>query len=174
MRLISMVIIVSIFLTITGLLWNMPQNADAAFGPFFNLNTGTTSITADPGTISLGGTTKVIICTGNTPRDVMPLSLISPSGILYQGKLEVFEVFANQCFGFDIGGTSSDFVGVTSLSEPGNWVATFKDMQNGNEFTVDFGVSFFVIPESAIGAIALTGTSLAVLGGYVLIAKKRK
>ena len=152
----------------------MPQNADAAFGPFFNLNTGTTIATANPGTVPLGGSTDVIICTGETERDIVPSSLVSPSGTSYPPKLEGFHLEKNQCMGFVIGGPNSDYPDIRGLSEPGNWVAFFEDTLNGNEFVADFGVSFFVIPESAIGAIALTGTSLAVLGGYgyVLASKK--
>src|SRR5437867_13453037 len=155
-----------------NLVLNIPQNANAAFGPFPNPVPGTTSVTANPGTVSFGGSTQVIVCTDDTPRTIFPDSLVSPSGVHYSPKGGGYQLQANECMSFFIGGSDTEFPRVASLSEPGTWVAFFQSGP-GNNIFVDFGVSFFVIPESVIGAIALTGTSLAVLGGYVLVAKKR-
>ncbi len=65
-----------------------------------------------------------------------------------------------------------------ALSVPGDWgmQATFCDSDDrctANDKVAIKAVSFFVLPESAIGTIALVGASISTLGGYMFL-KGRK
>ncbi len=55
-----------------------------------------------------------------------------------------------------------------SLNQVGTWTLEVNT-NPGNQYRADFAVSIFVIPESIIGAIAVAGASLAVLGGYSVL-----
>lgn len=50
--------------------------------------------------------------------------------------------------------------------QPGQWTVT-ADFGNGQSITKTLNISFNVIPESAFGVLALLGSSLAALGGFV-------
>jgi hypothetical protein len=71
---------------------------------------------------------------------------------------------------FDI---SAESCGVALPLQAGPW-AFISDVQGFDKQVVAFfDVSFFVLPESPIGAVALMGSSLAVLGGFLYYRQHR-
>ena len=53
-----------------------------------------------------------------------------------------------------------------SLDQPGQWTLEVEFTKFGHVIK-NFDCSFFVLPESPIGALAMIGSSLALLGGFV-------
>jgi|GEM_PF-5264453 len=64
----------------------------------------------------------------------------------------------------EYGAKSSEFS--FSLDQPGQWTLEVEFTKFGRVIK-NFDCSFFVLPESPIGALAMIGSSLALLGGFV-------
>jgi hypothetical protein len=71
---------------------------------------------------------------------------------------------------FDI---SSDSCGVTLPLQAGPWSFTSDVLGFSEPVVAFFDVSFFVLPESPVGPIALLSSSLALLGGFVYFRHRR-
>lgn len=67
--------------------------------------------------------------------------------------------------------SSNDGISGTSDSE-GNESSDNNDQNNEDQSVPDDGDSFFVLPESPVGAIAMTLTSIGVLGGFLYIRQR--
>ena len=99
-----------------------------------------------------------------------PAKFQGPSGDNYVCDDIDYPVLIPSGSTFDISGESC---GVTLPLQAGPW-AFLSDVQGSSEQIVAFfDVSFFVLPESPIGAVALMGTSLAVLGGFLYFRQHR-
>lgn len=89
--------------------------------------------------------------------------LVDPSGNPFSTNTNVGTILnPRECATWDI---PDDFATINSV---GTWVLEVNT-NPGNPHRGDFAVSLFVIPESIIGAIAVAGASLAVLGGYSVL-----
>jgi hypothetical protein len=71
---------------------------------------------------------------------------------------------------FDI---SAESCGISLPLQAGPWAFISDVLGLGEPVVAFFDVSFFVLPESPIGAIALMGSSLAVLGGFLFFRQHR-
>ena len=99
-----------------------------------------------------------------------PAKFQGPSGDNYVCDDIDYPVLIPSGSTFDMSGESC---GVTLPLQAGPW-AFLSDVQGSSEQIVAFfDVSFFVLPESPIGAVALMGTSLAVLGGFLYFRQHR-
>ena len=59
------------------------------------------------------------------------------------------------------------------MDQPGTWVWKWRTIDPDVVATIYLNASFFVVPESAIGTIGLSLASLAALGSYVFIKRRR-
>lgn len=82
------------------------------------------------------------------------------------------DISANTCETIEPG-SNTQFPGnaFSGFDMAGTWVFA-ANVQGGNTFLYEFVVSFLVVPEAAIGAVAIIGSSIAVLGAYAVLRKR--
>jgi hypothetical protein len=92
-----------------------------------------------------------------------PARFQDPSGNSHDCTLIDYPVLITSGSTFDI---SSDSCGVALPLQAGPWSFTSDVLGFSEPVVAFFDVSFFVLPESPVGVIALLGSSLAILGGF--------
>jgi secreted protein with Ig-like and vWFA domain len=66
----------------------------------------------------------------------------------------------------------NDFVLSTGFNKVGDW--TVVDTNPGKSYMYEFTVTFMVIPESVIGALAVVLPSMGAFAGYKVLRSKSK
>ena len=121
-------------------------------------------LTIDPDVLPTPSDTAIAeFCAGVTDLTITEAKIIDPLGTEYNTAVNLGVVSAGDCVTWDI---PTDF-GIASLTPIGSW-SMVVDTTEGNPVIEDFIVTFFVLPESVIGAIAMIGASIAILGVYML------
>ncbi len=108
------------------------------------------------GVVTLGQEIKAVATTSNNNIVDVTFRWIAPNTIVADETVAQFHSPAEDIF---------------APGEPGSWIVQ-ADFGNGVVLTEDMNVPFMVLPESAIGNLALIGSSLAALGGYYLVTKR--
>lgn len=125
----------------------------------------------NPDTISLNGSTTATLCAGTTGYTITTVELVDPNNNTYASSANVgLTLNPGDCVTWTI---PDDFSGLSAINQVGTWVLEINT-NPGNQQRAEFAVSLFVIPENMIGAIAITGTSLAVFSGYLTLRKKNE
>ena len=119
------------------------------------------TITADPTNVPLGGSTTITLCVDND-TDVNEIVIVDPTGTILEIKPVSVNIPAGGCADW----TVPDAFDTVTLNQAGPWSFAVNTEQ-GIPLYVDFQVSFFVLPEAAIGAIAIVGSMVAVFGAYM-------
>jgi hypothetical protein len=136
---------------ISSILLGMSNHAYADYGLSINpdlLPTPTSTATAS-------------LCAGVIPLTITGVEIMHESGASYTSMVNVgTTINPGECALWDI---PNDF-GLSSL-DLGGWVLRVDTDPSGT-LVDDFSVLFFVVPESIIGAVAVIGSSLAVLAVY--------
>ena len=123
-------------------------------------------LTITPDTLMPSDTATAELCADITSLTITDAYLVDPTGATYTTTVNIGdELEAGECALWDV----PDDFGATLTA--GSWVLAI-DTEEGNPIFIDFAVSFFVLPESAIGAIAVIGASIAVFGGYIFHKRK--
>ncbi|GIU70755.1 MAG: hypothetical protein KatS3mg003_0234 [Candidatus Nitrosocaldaceae archaeon] len=130
--------------------------------PFAN---AANTINADPSDVPLNGTTDITLCVDND-TDVNSIGIIDPDGTILEQKSVSIPIVGGDCYTW----TVPDAFDAVTLNQPGPW-SFFVNTEQGIPIYSDFQVSFFVLPETAIGAIGAVGAMVAALGMYTM--KKR-
>jgi hypothetical protein len=167
MRSLFVVVMISLFLPYANL---MPY-ASAHGTLTDNPTPAVDSITATPDTVVPGGEVLIIIC-ASSEHDIIVINssgedppalgsqplMLTPDGsfVLESAHTYPFTISAGKCHGWS---TDTDFVGLVMTAGAYGF---FADTNIG-ELLVFFDVSFFVLPESPIGAVAIIGSSLGAL-----------
>ncbi len=120
----------------------------------------------NPDTVSLGSSTTASLCAGTTGFTITSVDLVDPGGTTFSTTINAGTTLnPGNCVTWNI---PADFPTLGALNSVGTWVLEVNT-DPGNQQRTDFTVSLFVIPESIMGAIAVAGASLAVLGGYSVL-----
>lgn len=122
---------------------------------------GAAYIIVNPDTINVNQDTDFKVCAGNTPIHVIDAMITNPAGDSFFDVFGEIDIPTNICQKWDV---SDDFEGL-SIDMPGTYLVDVNT--DSSDFSSEFGVSFFVIPESPIGVAALMGSSLAAFGGFM-------
>ncbi len=161
-------------LAILGMFIAMPINNSYAD----HLN----GVVAEPGAISPGDTTDIEVHTdeGVFLIAINTWTVAEPDGDIC--KYEDLPVFVNQDeaeieatypddFEIDVAGGN----GVCDTNTIGQYITEVGVLTKAGPgiFSDDWEVSFFVVPETVLGAIAVVGSSIAVLGAFMAF-KNRK
>ena len=125
------------------------------------------TITADPSNVPLNGSTDVTLCVDNDTTATQIL-IVDPDGNILETKVINVPIPGGSCYTWTV---PDVFDTVTALDTPGPW-SFGVNIEEGIPFYIDFQVSFFVLPEAAIGAIASIGAALAVFGAYIRMKKR--
>ena len=123
------------------------------------------STKSTPDSILLGGTTAVELCAGSTGLTVTSVSLFGPTGAFIASSTLLPFIATNTCTTWDVPG---DFVGSPAIGSIGGWAVAIDTLE-GNTLFADFEVSFFVLPESPIGTLAIIGSSLGAMATFAVI-----
>jgi hypothetical protein len=140
-------------------------SALAVKAPLASANSGLT-VTDD--TIGIGDSTTAELCAGDTALDVTFVGLFDPTDTLVATSAILPSIAANTCASWSVPGDFDPAVVLTA----GSWFVAVDTAQGGPIFT-DFEVTFFVLPESPVGVVAILGSSLAALGAFAGIRKFR-
>ncbi len=121
---------------------------------------------------NLGGQGDIFICIVSTQRQITDIKLIDPASTFhnYVGSPSLpitLPQGGNQCLNL----RASDFGLSSGFNQVGDWVVV-ADTNPGKSFIYEFAVTFQVIPESVIGALAVVGTPIATFAGYKLLRKR--
>jgi len=121
---------------------------------------------------NLGAQGNLYICV-SVDRTITNIYLVDPANNFhnYSGPLPLpITIPANNCLYLE----ANDFVGLAAgFDQVGNW-ALLADIQGGFSFLYEFVVTFQVIPESIIGALAVTLPSIGALAGYRVLKSRSK
>jgi hypothetical protein len=142
---------------------------------------------ADAGVINLGQTTKLTqhldTCNGLTGT-MTQLKVTEPDGdvCVATGLPDAIptpsgELTKTYPTDFTIDTANSNGDGACNTQNVGQYIAqSTVDVDGGavKTTTATFETNFFVLPESPIGVAALMGSSLAVLGGFMVFSRKRR
>lgn len=121
-------------------------------------------LTVNPDTVALNGSATAELCAGTTSLTITGVELVDPSGTSHTSAVNVGTTLsAGDCATWNVPGDFS-----TALNAVGTWVLKINTDPE-NLHTSEFNVSLFVVPESILGIIAVTGTSLAALAGYITL-----
>jgi hypothetical protein len=119
---------------------------------------------------SLGEQGELYICV-SVERTITNIYLVDPANIFhsYSGSPPLpITIPADNCLKLD----TTDF-GLAGFNQVGNWVLV-ADAQDGFPFLYEFTVTFMVIPESIIGALAVVLPSIGAFAGYKVLRGKSK
>jgi len=123
---------------------------------------------------NLGQQGDIYVCIVSTPRQITDIKLVDPDNTFYNyvgaPALPItLPSGGNQCLHL----TASDFGLNTGFNKVGDWVVVV-DTIPGMTFTYEFTVTFMVIPESVIGALAVVLPSIGAFAGYKVLRSKSK
>jgi hypothetical protein len=99
-----------------------------------------------------------------------PAGFQAPSGDNYLCTEIEYPVLVPSGSTFDV---SAESCGVPFPMASGPWVFLSDVVGVEKPVIAFFDVSFFVLPESPVGVVAMTGSSLAVLGGFFYFRQRR-
>lgn len=125
-------------------------------------------LVVDPGVLTTGQSAQIKFCTTRIGVDIIDAEVADPSGALFSDRFDEINVPAGQCF---IWNTDDDFPGFSTNQAGGYLARLYTD--DGGLLVINFAVGFFVVPESPIGVLAMTLSSLAALGGFAYFRKAR-
>ena len=121
-----------------------------------------------PSTINKAGdNTAIRLCAGSHKLHVTDAEITDPTGASFFDAFGEFDMAANQCVTWN---TGIDFPGF-STNELGTYAVQIST--DRGIFASDFSVPLFMIPESPIGIIALMGSFLAALGGFIVLRRRQ-
>lgn len=127
-------------------------------------------LTVNPDTLSINGTATAELCGGTTAFTITGVELVDPTGTAHSSSVNVGTTLnAGDCVTWNI----PDDFSSTTLNAIGTWVLKINT-DPGNQFTDEFNVSIFVVPESILGAIAVASASLITFAGYTVLGRIRR
>ena len=128
------------------------------------------SVTALNSPYSLGDTGLFEICV-DADTTINQISLIRPDGsTAFSTPVgTIVDIPAGSCATIDPG----DY-GFSGFDQVGDWWIFAANAEGGNPFLHEFTVTFQVIPESIIGALAVVLPSIGAFAGYKVLRGKSK
>jgi hypothetical protein len=125
---------------------------------------------------NLGQQGDIYVCIVSTTRQITDIKLIDPTNTFhnYVGSpalpITLPSSDGKQCLHL----TASDFEGLNAgFDKVGDWVVVV-DTNPGKSFIFEFVVTFQVVPESVIGALAVVLPSIGAFAGYKVLRSKSK
>mgnify|MGYP001146186749 CR=1 FL=1 len=123
---------------------------------------------------NLGQQGDIYVCIVSTTRQITDIKLIDPTNTFhnYVGAPSLpitLPQGGNQCLHL----TASDFGLNSGFNQVGDWLVVV-DTNPGNSLIFEFAVTFQVVPESVIGALAVALPSIGAFGGYSLLRNRNK
>jgi hypothetical protein len=124
---------------------------------------------------NLGQQGDIYVCIVSTTRQITDIKLVDPDNTFhnYVGAPPALPITlpsgGNQCLHL----TASDFGLNTGFNKVGDW-AVVVDTNPGKTLIFDFAVTFQVVPESVIGALAVVLPSMGAFAGYKVLRSKSK
>jgi len=119
---------------------------------------------------NIGALGELYICV-SVDRTITNIYLVDPANIFhsYSGSPPLpITIPADHCLKLD----TTDF-GLAGFDQVGNWVL-LADTQDGFPFLYEFTVTFMVIPESVIGALAVVLPSIGAFAGYSVLRSRNR
>lgn len=131
-------------------------------------------------TVVLGGDVSVRSFTERADVEAVKVELVDPSQVVRETRLETVasdpHEHPGQCG--DFGNCVEYFTLFEAIvDEKGYWTArvTFLDSEGNPIAEIQKAVyvdSLFVLPESPVGVVALVASSLAILGGFIIVKRR--
>jgi len=123
----------------------------------------TSSITAIGAPYSIGNTGQFQICVDNA-KTLNLAFLVDPNGNIVWNTAPswTLSIPTNSCAIINPGS-----LGFTGFNMAGDWIFVTADINN-NTIKAVFAVTFLVLPEAPIGAIAIIGSGIATIAAYKL------
>ncbi len=123
---------------------------------------------------NLGQQGDIYVCIVSTTRQITDIKLIDPANNFhnYVGSPSLpitLPQSGNECLHL----TTSDFGLINGFNQVGDW-AVVVDTNPGMSFIFEFAVTFQVIPESVIGALAVALPSIGAFAGYSILKNRNK
>jgi hypothetical protein len=123
---------------------------------------------------NLGQQGDIYVCIVSTTRQITDIKLVDPDNTFlgYVGTPTLpitLPSGSNQCLHL----TANDFGLNTGFNKVGDWIVVV-DTNPGNPIIFDFAVTFQVVPESVIGALAVVLPSIGAFAGYKVLRSKSK